>query len=96
MYPQPMQHLNSPEEYEALRGLPMAFVYKHSTRCPISAMAYQEVSALSEEHPDVPREELRAEILELVRTGLSPLASGHGQERVGEGVGDVHGAGRVD
>jgi bacillithiol system protein YtxJ len=54
MYPQPMQHLNSPEEYEALRGLPMAFVYKHSTRCPISAMAYNEVASLSEEHPDVP------------------------------------------
>jgi bacillithiol system protein YtxJ len=51
---QPMQQLNSPEEYEALRGLPMAFVYKHSTRCPISTMAFQEVAALNEEYPDVP------------------------------------------
>ena len=49
-----MQPLTSAEDYDAIRELPLALVYKHSTRCPIAAMAYREVQQLHEEHPDVP------------------------------------------
>ena len=49
-----MQPLTSSADYDALRELPLALLYKHSTRCPISAMAYREVQMLHDEHPDVP------------------------------------------
>ena len=49
-----MQPLTTPEEYDALRDLPIALVYKHSTRCPISLIAYEEVARLQDHHPDVP------------------------------------------
>ena len=46
--------LTSPQDYDALRELPLVLVYKHSTRCPISLIAYQEVAQLEGDHPDVP------------------------------------------
>ena len=49
-----MQPLTTPEEYDALRDLPIALVYKHSTRCPISLIAYEEVVRLEDHLPDVP------------------------------------------
>jgi bacillithiol system protein YtxJ len=49
-----MQPLTSVQHYDTLRELPIALVYKHSTRCPISLIAYQEVAQLQEEHPDIP------------------------------------------
>jgi bacillithiol system protein YtxJ len=49
-----MQPLTTPEEYDALRDLPVALVYKHSARCPISLIAHDEVARLEREHPDVP------------------------------------------
>jgi bacillithiol system protein YtxJ len=49
-----MQPLTTTQEYDALRDLPLVLVYKHSTRCPISLIAYQEVAQLEGHHPDVP------------------------------------------
>jgi len=49
-----MQPLTSADDYDAIRELPIALLYKHSTRCPISATAYREVQQLEEEHPDIP------------------------------------------
>jgi bacillithiol system protein YtxJ len=49
-----MHPLTTLDEFDALRELPLAFVYKHSTRCPISTMAYAEVAQVADEHPDVP------------------------------------------
>ena len=49
-----MQPLTSTEHFAALDELPLALLYKHSTRCPISAMAYNEVAQLHGEHPDIP------------------------------------------
>lgn len=31
-----------------------AILFKHSTRCPVSARAYQEMEAFAEEYPEVP------------------------------------------
>src|SRR4051794_22014027 len=50
----PMQLLTSPQDYDALCELPLVLVYKHSARCPISLIAYQEVAQLEGDHPDVP------------------------------------------
>ena len=49
-----MHPLSSPADLEALRHAPLALVYKHSSRCPISMMAWDEVEMLSERRPDVP------------------------------------------
>lgn len=49
-----MQQLTSPQDFDALRDLPLVLVYKHSSRCPISLIAYQEVVQLEREHADVP------------------------------------------
>jgi bacillithiol system protein YtxJ len=49
-----MQQLTTPDEYDALRELPLVLIYKHSTRCPISVMAYHEVEQLEGDQPDVP------------------------------------------
>jgi bacillithiol system protein YtxJ len=49
-----MQMLSTPAEFDALLDAPLALVYKHSTRCPISGMAYDEMEALEEMRPDVP------------------------------------------
>jgi bacillithiol system protein YtxJ len=49
-----MLMLTTPDEFDALLDVPLALVYKHSSRCPISAMAYEEVEALEGMRPDVP------------------------------------------
>ena len=49
-----MQPLHSAPDYDALRALPVALVYKHSGRCPISLLAYQEIERIHAAHPDVP------------------------------------------
>lgn len=51
-----MQSLTDPAEFDALaaQGGGPALVLKHSTRCPISAMAFDEVERLEGAHPEVP------------------------------------------
>ena len=49
-----MQQLTSTQDYDTLLDLPIVLVYKHSRRCPISLIAYQEVEQLEGEHPDIP------------------------------------------
>ena len=49
-----MQSLTSSDELDTLLKAPLAVVYKHSTRCPISALAASEVEDFADEHPDVP------------------------------------------
>ena len=39
---------------DSVLAAPAALVYKHSTRCPISAMAYDEMRELVERRPEVP------------------------------------------
>ena len=49
-----MQNLTTTSEFDALLEAPTALVYKHSTRCPISAMAYEQIGELNRVHPDAP------------------------------------------
>jgi len=49
-----MQLLTSTADFEELRALPAVLIYKHSTRCPISVMAYQEMGELHDARPEVP------------------------------------------
>jgi bacillithiol system protein YtxJ len=49
-----MQSLTSLDELDTVLKAPLAVVYKHSTRCPISALAASEVADFADEHPDVP------------------------------------------
>jgi bacillithiol system protein YtxJ len=49
-----MQTLTTPADFDALLDAPLALVYKHSTRCPISAMALDEIELLEERRPDAP------------------------------------------
>jgi bacillithiol system protein YtxJ len=49
-----MQMLTTPAEFDALLDAPLALVYKHSTRCPIAAMALDEIELLEERRPDTP------------------------------------------
>ena len=49
-----MQPLTSTHDFDALRDQPLVLVYKHSTRCPISLIAYEEVAQIEDHHPDVP------------------------------------------
>ena len=39
-------------ELEGAFGEPWALVFKHSTRCPVSSRAWQEVAAFRKEHPE--------------------------------------------
>lgn len=41
-------------DLEAALGRDRAMLFKHSTACPISGMAHQEVMDFMEEHPEVP------------------------------------------
>ena len=52
--PQTMQRLTSEQEADAVLTQERAILYKHSTRCPISSFAYEEVDAFLERHPDAP------------------------------------------
>jgi bacillithiol system protein YtxJ len=49
-----MQMLTTPAEFDALLEAPVALVYKHSTRCPIAAMALDEMEMLEERRPETP------------------------------------------
>ncbi|MET0396962.1 MAG: bacillithiol system redox-active protein YtxJ [Longimicrobiaceae bacterium] len=49
-----MRELRTEDEVDAAFGEAVALVYKHSTRCPISLMAHQEVERFAEAHPEVP------------------------------------------
>ena len=49
-----MQSLTTPDDLAAILKAPLAVVYKHSTRCPISVLAASEVEEFADEHPDVP------------------------------------------
>jgi bacillithiol system protein YtxJ len=52
--PDAMQLLTSPDDLDAVLERPLAVVYKHSTRCPISVLAADEVARFEEEQPEVP------------------------------------------
>lgn len=47
-----MDPVKDADELERAFGEPWALVYKHSTRCPVSSMAWREVSAFRKEHPE--------------------------------------------
>lgn len=49
-----MQDITRTDEMERVFGEPTALLFKHSTRCPISARALGEVEALLERMPDAP------------------------------------------
>ena len=49
-----MNRIQSTMAAEALLREPLAFIFKHSTRCPISAAAFREVEAFLKAHPDAP------------------------------------------
>lgn len=49
-----MQDITRTDEMERVFSEPTALLFKHSTRCPISARAQGEVEALLERIPDAP------------------------------------------
>jgi bacillithiol system protein YtxJ len=50
-----MTPLRSRDDVDRVLGLTgTALLYKHSTRCPVSMDAYDEVQAFALSHPDVP------------------------------------------
>lgn len=49
-----MRDLETTAELDALLDEPIALLYKHSDRCPISAMAHEEIAALVRQRPDAP------------------------------------------
>jgi bacillithiol system protein YtxJ len=49
-----MQPITSSAQLDAVMAAPVALVYKHSTRCPVSTAAYHEVQELLRERPDAP------------------------------------------
>jgi bacillithiol system protein YtxJ len=49
-----MQQLRSREEVDAALEEARAVIYKHSTRCVVSAMARAEMARFQELHPEVP------------------------------------------
>jgi bacillithiol system protein YtxJ len=49
-----MHPLSDSADFDQLRDAPAALVYKHSTRCPISAMALDEVTEVAARRPDLP------------------------------------------
>lgn len=49
-----MQDITRTDELEPVFDAPTALLFKHSTRCPISARALGEVEALLERVPDAP------------------------------------------
>lgn len=49
-----MRDIRTQDEADAAFGEEVALVYKHSTRCPISLMAHDEVERFAEAHPEVP------------------------------------------
>lgn len=49
-----MHPLVTPDQLDQVMTAPVALVYKHSTRCPVSSMAMQEMQRLVRERPDAP------------------------------------------
>jgi bacillithiol system protein YtxJ len=49
-----MQPLSSRHEFDAVLREPAAVVFKHSTRCPISAAAYKQLAAVDGRGPSAP------------------------------------------
>ena len=49
-----MQNIKSASDLDQLTELPVAILLKHSTRCPISARAYGQVTELHDERPETP------------------------------------------
>lgn len=49
-----MHVLTSTADLDAVLAAPVAIVYKHSTRCPISSMAMTEIESLLAQRPDAP------------------------------------------
>jgi len=49
-----MRELRTQEEADGAFGEEVALVYKHSTRCPVSLMAHEEVERFAEAHQEVP------------------------------------------
>lgn len=52
--PNTMQRLTSEQDVDALFTEERAILYKHSTRCPISSAAYDQVEAFLERFPEAP------------------------------------------
>ena len=46
-----MEPVKDAGELERAFGEPWALVFKHSTRCPVSSMAWREVAAFRKAHP---------------------------------------------
>jgi bacillithiol system protein YtxJ len=49
-----MQRLKNIDELQHILRQPVAVVFKHSTRCPMSAAAFSEMKALVESNPQAP------------------------------------------
>ncbi|HVH11712.1 MAG TPA: bacillithiol system redox-active protein YtxJ [Longimicrobium sp.] len=49
-----MRHLTSKQDVDDALGLDTAILFKHSPRCPISAVARGEIERFLELHPDAP------------------------------------------
>lgn len=49
-----MQSLTAPDEFDAVLQAPLAVVYKHSTRCPISLLAADAMAEFEDAYADVP------------------------------------------
>jgi bacillithiol system protein YtxJ len=49
-----MQPLVTSAQLDAVLRAPVALVYKHSSRCPVSGVAYQEVQRLVDDRPEAP------------------------------------------
>lgn len=49
-----MRPLASADDLDALLAAPVALLFKHSDRCPISGMAHDQVQAFAERHPELP------------------------------------------
>lgn len=49
-----MKEMRSTQDVDAALGAETAILFKHSTRCPISAHARGEMERFMEQHPDAP------------------------------------------
>jgi len=49
-----MKEISSTRELELLLKEPLAVIFKHSTRCPISAAAHSEMRNFAAKHPEIP------------------------------------------
>jgi bacillithiol system protein YtxJ len=49
-----MQQLHSRQDVDAVLREPAAVLFKHSTRCPISAAAYNQLAAVDDGRPSAP------------------------------------------